>query len=116
MQVIYKLWEILPGNATSDKIIFLLAAIIVICYVIYLSKVFIWLFKKDSYWYYWRYWNPFTNTFNNRYTLNWFLRFLFSLPLLYAFARKVLEINSSNYINSLKTSLIFFICFYLHTE
>ena len=32
------------------------------------------LIAKDSYYYYWRYWNPFTTT-HNRFTLNWFLRF-----------------------------------------
>ena len=40
---------------------------------------FKWLIAKDSYYYYWRYWNPFTFVFKKRFTQTWFIRFFFPL-------------------------------------
>lgn len=76
-------WQNLPGNGDGDKIVFIFICLIALAFMVVLLGVIKWLFKKDSYWYYWRYWNPFTFVFNKRFTGTWFVRFAFAFAFLY---------------------------------
>ena len=101
-----------PGNSTDDKIVFVFICLFALAFIVFLFGQIRWLFKKDSYWYYWRYWNPFTFVFKKRYTTPWFGRFVFSIPLLYAAFYKFSTRNEDIYGagNSLDIGFLFIVC------
>jgi hypothetical protein len=102
----------IPGNSTDDKIVFVFICLFALAFIVFLFGEIRWLFKKDSYWYYWRYWNPFTFVFYKRYTTPWFGRFAFSIPLLYGAFNKFSSRNEDIYGtgNSIGTALLFLCC------
>ncbi|MDA7578790.1 SHOCT domain-containing protein [Flavobacteriales bacterium] len=82
---------------TGASIIVIIIGLVIACSILYaIYSLIRGMFAKDSYYYYWRYWNPFTPN-RNRYTVNWFLRFGGISFILYGIYYEIFESQSGEW-------------------